>query len=117
MSCSKWIEDIRAERGSDVILVLVGNKTDMSDNRAVSSEEAEEYARKENILFAETSAKAGYNIKGLFKKVAMALPVPPASVDEGAAISGDSRKTDASPVIQNLNLGTKPAASSGGCSC
>lgn len=30
---SKWVEDVRAERGNDVIIVLVGNKTDLSDKR------------------------------------------------------------------------------------
>lgn len=30
---SKWIEDVRTERGSDVIIMLVGNKTDLADKR------------------------------------------------------------------------------------
>jgi len=30
---SKWIDDVRTERGNDVIIVLVGNKTDLSDKR------------------------------------------------------------------------------------
>lgn len=30
---SKWIEDVRTERGRDVIIMLVGNKTDLSDKR------------------------------------------------------------------------------------
>ena len=30
---SKWIEDVRSERGNDVIIVLVGNKTDLQDKR------------------------------------------------------------------------------------
>lgn len=33
---SKWIDDVRSERGSDVIIMLVGNKTDLSDKRSVS---------------------------------------------------------------------------------
>ena len=32
---SKWIDDVRTERGSDVIIMLVGNKTDLSDKRSV----------------------------------------------------------------------------------
>ena len=31
---SKWIDDVRTERGSDVIIMLVGNKTDLSDKRS-----------------------------------------------------------------------------------
>jgi hypothetical protein len=30
---SKWIDDVRSERGNDVIIVLVGNKTDLNDKR------------------------------------------------------------------------------------
>jgi len=30
---SKWIDDVRTERGSDVLIMLVGNKTDLSDKR------------------------------------------------------------------------------------
>lgn len=33
LSTSKWIGDVRAERGNDVIIVLVGNKADLSDKR------------------------------------------------------------------------------------
>jgi len=33
---SKWIDDVRTERGNDVIIVLVGNKTDLSDKRWVT---------------------------------------------------------------------------------
>ena len=34
---SKWIDDVRTERGSDVIIMLVGNKTDLSDKRLLSA--------------------------------------------------------------------------------
>jgi GTPase SAR1 family protein len=30
---AKWIDDVRSERGNDVIIVLVGNKTDLRDKR------------------------------------------------------------------------------------
>ncbi len=33
LNTSKWIEDVRNERGNDVIIMLVGNKTDLSDRR------------------------------------------------------------------------------------
>uniref|UniRef100_A0A453BJA6 Uncharacterized protein n=1 Tax=Aegilops tauschii subsp. strangulata TaxID=200361 RepID=A0A453BJA6_AEGTS len=34
LNTSKWIEEVRTERGSDVIIVLVGNKTDLVDKRS-----------------------------------------------------------------------------------
>lgn len=74
LNTSKWIEDVRNERGNDVIMVLVGNKTDASEKRQVSVEEGEDKASKEGIMFIETSAKAGFNIKALFRKLATSLP-------------------------------------------
>lgn len=29
----KWIDDVRAERGNEVIIVLVGNKVDLNEKR------------------------------------------------------------------------------------
>jgi len=74
LSTSKWIDDVRSERGNDVIIVLVGNKADLSEKRQVTVEEATQKATQMNIMFMETSAKAGHNVKSLFKKIAMSLP-------------------------------------------
>uniref|UniRef100_A0A4W3JX03 RAB6A, member RAS oncogene family n=1 Tax=Callorhinchus milii TaxID=7868 RepID=A0A4W3JX03_CALMI len=60
---TKWIDDVRTERGSDVIIMLVGNKTDLADKRQVAIEEGERKAKELNVMFIETSAKAGYNVK------------------------------------------------------
>jgi Ras-related protein Rab-6A len=84
LNSSKWIDDIRSERGDDVIIMLVGNKTDLGDRRQVSVEEGEVKASEEKILFIETSAKAGFNVKQLFRRLSSALPgvegtVPPAT--------------------------------------
>ncbi|KAM4072383.1 hypothetical protein ACB094_11G134800 [Castanea mollissima] len=74
LNTSKWIEEVRTERGSDVIIVLVGNKTDLVEKRQVSIEEGEAKACDLNVIFIESSAKAGFNIKALFRKIAAALP-------------------------------------------
>lgn len=43
-------------------------------SRQVTTEEAEKRAQEFNVMFIETSAKAGHNVKTLFKKIAQALP-------------------------------------------
>lgn len=43
-------------------------------HRQVTTEEAEAKAAEFNVMFIETSAKAGHNVKTLFKKIAQALP-------------------------------------------
>ena len=70
---SRWIDEVRIERGSDVIIVLVGNKTDIPLQRQVSTEDGKRKAKEVNAMFIETSAKVGYNVKQLFRKVADTL--------------------------------------------
>mmetsp|Transcript_72032 Transcript_72032/g.188768 ORF Transcript_72032/g.188768 Transcript_72032/m.188768 type:complete len:212 (+) Transcript_72032:100-735(+) len=107
LNTSKWIEDVRSERGSDVVIVLVGNKTDLADRRQVSTEEGEEKAKENGVMFIETSAKMGYNIKALFRQLAQALP----GQDEAA--QGDP----AQPTVV-LDPSTQPAMSTKkGCAC
>lgn len=54
--------------------MLVGNKTDLNDKREVTTQQGEEEAKKNNLMFVETSAKLGHNVKNLFKRIAQALP-------------------------------------------
>ncbi|GAA93714.1 uncharacterized protein L969DRAFT_89522 [Mixia osmundae IAM 14324] len=107
-STNKWIDDVRAERGSDVIIVLVGNKTDLNDKRQVTTEEAEKRAKDLGVMFIETSAKAGHNVKTLFRKIAQALP----------GMDRDSEQ--AAGTNQMIDVTSKPsdaAPESSGCSC
>lgn len=76
---TKWIEDVRGERGSDVIIMLVGNKTDLAEKRLelkrqhdslpslltrqISTADGEKKAKEMNVMFMETSAKSGYNVR------------------------------------------------------
>lgn len=53
-----------------MIIMLVGNKTDLQDKRQVTTEEGEKKAKELNVMFIETSAKSGYNVK----QVCLAFP-------------------------------------------
>ena len=59
---------MRAERGNDVIIVLVGNKTDLNDKREVTTQQGEDEAKKNNLMFVETSAKSGHNVEVVFER-------------------------------------------------
>ncbi|XP_010429146.1 PREDICTED: ras-related protein RABH1d-like [Camelina sativa] len=110
LNTSKWIEEVRNERAGDVIIVLVGNKTDLVEKRQVSIEEGDSKGREYGVIFIETSAKAGFNIKPLFRKIAAALP---------GMESYSNTKTD-----DMVDVNLKPTSNSsqgdqqvGGCSC
>jgi hypothetical protein len=59
--------------------------------RQVTVEEATNKATQMNIMFMETSAKAGHNVKGLFKKIAMSLPGMEKESTSEANTSGSSK--------------------------
>ncbi|KAK9848714.1 hypothetical protein MYU51_015471 [Penicillium brevicompactum] len=101
----KWIDDVRGERGSDVIIVLVGNKTDLNDKREVTTAQGEEEAKKNGLMFIETSAKVGHNVKQLFRRIAQALPGM-----EGEAKQGESTMID-------VNINPKETTNNDGCAC
>lgn len=63
-----WHENIKNERGDDIILGLLGNKIDL-EKRAVSTEDGFKKAEEINALFQEVSAKTGENLNPFFKLV------------------------------------------------
>ena len=81
---SNWLEDLINVKKEEVIFAVVGNKTDLEDNREVSAEEWKKFAEEKNFIFAEVSAKTGDGINKLFdvilkemlKKKTKLLPHP-----------------------------------------
>lgn len=71
----KWINDVKLERGENVIIIVVGNKSDLSSKRQVNPEDCQYLIDKLGVKFCiETSTKANHNVKNLFKKIAQYLP-------------------------------------------
>ena len=77
-----------------MIIVLVGNKTDLNEKREVTTQQGEEEAKKHNLMFIETSAKVGHNVKNLFRRIAQALPGMEGA--ESAATAGNQSESDPS---------------------
>ncbi|CAG8443680.1 3078_t:CDS:2 [Funneliformis mosseae] len=100
MNTAKWIDDVRAERGNDVIIVLVGNKTDLNDKRYMKAKEF-------NVMFIETSAKAGHNVKTLFRKIAQALP----------GMENTMNEPQNQLIDVNINSGTQNNSEGNSCAC
>ena len=83
-----------------MVIVLVGNKTDLTDKRIVSLEDGEARATELDILFMETSAKAGFNIKVLAAAAAACNrppPPPPPLAPHAAVLPADTRHLKAAP--------------------
>lgn len=64
---SNWKKVVIKEAKKNVIFVVVGNKIDLKEQRAVSTDEGKEFAKNNGFIFAEVSAKTGDGIKDLFE--------------------------------------------------
>ena len=64
-----WLEDVR-EISTNIPIVLFGNKCDLTNERKVTYEEAEDFAKNNEMVYFETSAKDNINIKEGFEKIA-----------------------------------------------
>ena len=62
----KWIENLKSNGDENIIIYLIGNKSDLNDMREVHKEEAMSKAHNFNIAFMETSALNGDNINKIF---------------------------------------------------
>ena len=66
-SLEMWLNEIKTKGNPDVIIVLVGNKSDLENKREVTKEMANDWCENNNVkTFMETSAKNGENIRKLF---------------------------------------------------
>ena len=75
-----------------MIVVLVGNKTDLGDSkREVTTAQGEEEAKRSGAIFVETSAKVGHNVKALFRRIAQALPGMEGEGDGGTQPQANSK--------------------------
>ena len=69
----RWVEDAVSMRGDEVIIIIAGNKSDLSDHWKVTTDEGLKLANDLNAMFFETSAKDGSNVKTLFNELAKRL--------------------------------------------
>ena len=63
----KWINQINESTKSDVKKILVANKTDLPEERKISTERGEKLAKKYGMPFLECSAKSGSNVEDIFQ--------------------------------------------------
>lgn len=63
-----WLQDARTLASPNIIILLIGNKRDLEEERQVTFMEASNFAQEHELIFLETSAKTGENIEEAFLK-------------------------------------------------
>lgn len=62
----RWLTELREHADPNIVVMLVGNKSDLKHLRAVNVEDAEDFAKQNDMLFIETSALEATNVETAF---------------------------------------------------
>ena len=65
-ACINYLEEVRNNSDKKCVIYLVGNKIDLEDQRQITKEEAEDFAKRENIKYIETSAVKNMKVTEAF---------------------------------------------------
>eukprot|EP00010_Vexillifera_abyssalis_P005473 CAMPEP_0201552908 /NCGR_PEP_ID=MMETSP0173_2-20130828/19288_1 /ASSEMBLY_ACC=CAM_ASM_000268 /TAXON_ID=218659 /ORGANISM="Vexillifera sp., Strain DIVA3 564/2" /LENGTH=218 /DNA_ID=CAMNT_0047963495 /DNA_START=40 /DNA_END=696 /DNA_ORIENTATION=- len=114
----RWLTELRENAASNIVIMLVGNKSDLRHLREVTTDEASEFSEKNGLSFIETSALDSTNVELAFQKIITEIyHQSGSSTIKGAG----GQTTDATPgqsepitlrAEDNDNSGTD-----GGCAC
>jgi len=63
-----WIEECKNSATKTITFILIGNKSDLAEKRAVTEDEGRELAESYGIQYYETSAKTGTNVEKAFSE-------------------------------------------------
>ena len=64
---NNWIELAFSNNQNSIINFLIGNKSDLNDERKVSEDEGKQFATQKKFVFMETSAKDNINVDKVFE--------------------------------------------------
>jgi len=101
----RWLRDARMEADPNCTVILVGNKSDLAENRSVSKEEAEKFAKEHELEYIETSALSNSNVEEAFLRTGSSLMRKQASGKIANAGGGAQQNTV--PIGNNNNDGKK----------
>lgn len=66
MSIDRWIGELKNNADNEVSIILIGNKSDLEEQRQVTQDEAKTKAEQYGVAYLETSALQSINIDKSF---------------------------------------------------
>ena len=107
----QWIEEVRANIKTEIPLLLVGNKSDLINERSLSNEEINSFTQKFNLYYMETSAKTGEGVGDCFYILACLMVgsgIPDQLISEGIVYSPGQTISAPSTAPAELISGIQP---------
>jgi len=100
----EWLQEVREHSNKEIVIMLIGNKSDLDSKRAVSVDEGTQFAQNNGLFFMETSAKTSDNVDEAFLETARKIY---SKVREGVQLEPTSPKVKTTTVV--------PEEEKGGC--
>merc|ERR1712076_136688 len=112
-----WLEDARRHSNSNMVIMLIGNKSDLEARRDVKREEGEAFAREHGLIFMETSAKTAANVEEAFINTAREIydKIQEGVFDINNEANGIKIGPQHSPTNPSMPSSGGQSGSSGGC--
>ncbi|XP_056300104.1 RAB11a, member RAS oncogene family, like [Pseudoliparis swirei] len=112
-NAERWLKELQDHADSNIVIMLVGNKSDLRHLRAVPTDEAKALAEKHGLSFLETSALDSSNVELAFQTILTAIY----NIVSQRQISGrtDSDFSPASNVVPITVEPTQNSANKGVC--
>ena len=83
-----WIDELK-KRQANCVIILVGNKVDLNEEREIVTSDVKEYARDHDLIHIEASAKTGHNVKNIFNKICQKMEIEPTEEYENTILQPD----------------------------
>jgi small GTP-binding protein len=112
-----WLSQFRLLADSNAVILLIGNKVDLEENREVPTEMAEQFAKDHLLEYLETSAVTAQNVKEAFERVSRQIfdLVQDGKIQIGR--SGDKLKGQTAVIDDSGVTLSTAIAHTGSCGC
>eukprot|EP01119_Soliformovum_irregulare_P001583 TRINITY_DN1129_c0_g1_i1.p1 TRINITY_DN1129_c0_g1~~TRINITY_DN1129_c0_g1_i1.p1 ORF type:complete len:244 (+),score=60.96 TRINITY_DN1129_c0_g1_i1:53-733(+) len=119
----RWLTELRENADRNIVIMLVGNKSDLRHLREVPTEEAKLFSEKQKLSFIETSALDSTNVELSFQNIltevfhVMSRPVINEGAEGGETQSGETIAPTKPTGGKKLDLEPTNNNNKSGCPC
>lgn len=106
-NAARWLKELRDHTDPNIVVMLIGNKSDLRHLVAVSTEEGKAFAEQEGLFFMETSALEATNVEQAFTEVLTQIH---RIVSKKAVEAGDQSTTAVPSQGQSIHLKNEGSA-------
>lgn len=109
----RWLRELRDHADSNIVVMMAGNKSDLTHLRAVSESDGQVFAEKEGLSFLETSALESHNIEKAFQTILTEIY----HIINKKALAAQEAARNAGPPVQGTTINVSDSAGGSKASC